>query len=342
MVAGTLGSLHKAGSTKMANRSTKPAVAGVDVGKDWLDLARADGSTARVANDPAGHAQLIELLDQHRVERVGLEASGGYERRVVSALRQAGHTVTVLQPAQVRAYARFKLRRAKTDRIDAQLIAQCTAELDLRPSPDPRLEPLAEHLTFIEQIEDDLARAKTRLEHLQDQRLRAALSNEIKRLAAWRRDELNRLTAALRCQDDLARRLALLQTIQGLGERTALALLVRLPPPVEPAGRLKLGTLNREQVAALVGVAPFHHQSGHHTGERHIAGGRKRLRKSLFAAAQIACRRWNPALIDLYQRLIQAGKPHTLAVVACTRKLAIYANTVLARNTPWQPHHDSC
>jgi transposase len=260
---------------------------------------------------------------------------------VVSALRQAGRTVTVLQPAQVRAYARFRLRRAKlvlrqrkaltggTDRIDAKLIAQCTADLDRpRPSPDPRLEPLAEHLTFIEQIEDDLARAKTRLEHFHGQRLRAALEDQIKRLTAGRRDELNRLTAALRGHDDLARRFALLQTIQGLGERTALALLVRLP---------ELGTLTREQVAALVGVAPFHHQSGHHAGERHIAGGRKRLRRSLFAAAQIACRRWNPALIDLYQRLIQAGKPHTLAVVACTRKLAIYANPSSPETPPGDP-----
>ena len=313
----------------MTKTSSKPPVAGVDVGKAWLDVAVANGTAMRVPNDAAGHDQLRAILDQHRVERVGLEASGGYERLIVTALREAGYLVTVLQPAQVRAYARFRLKRAKTDRIDAQLIAECVAAIETpRPAPDARLAPFAEHLTFIEQIEDDLARAKTRLEHLHDERLRTRLLNEVERLRAWRRDELKLLAAAIRRHDDLARRVELMLSIPGLGERTALALLVRLP---------ELGSLTREEVAALVGVAPFHHQSGRHAGERHIAGGRKRLRKSLFAAAQIACRRWNTALIDLYARLRQANKPHTLAVVACTRKLAIYANTVLARDTPWQP-----
>jgi transposase len=312
----------------MTKTSSKPPVAGVDVAKAWLDVAISNGIAVRVPNDAAGHTQLRALLDQHRVARVGLEASGGYERLIVSALREAGYLVMVLQPAQVRAYARFRLKRAKTDRIDAQLIAQCVAAIETpRPAPDTRLDTLAEHLTFIEQIEDDLVRAKTRLERLHDERLRARLLNEIGRLRAWRRDELKRLTDAIRRHDDLARRIELMLSIPGLGERTALALLVRLP---------ELGSLTREEVAALVGVAPFHHQSGQHAGQRHVAGGRKRLRKSLFAAAQIACRRWNPALINLYTRLRQANKPHTVAVVACTRKLAIYANTVLARATPWQ------
>lgn len=311
----------------MAQTSTKIAVAGVDVGKDWLDAAVLGGGTERVANSPEGHEHLIAFLRQSRVRRVGLEASGGYERALVARLRQAGLTVARLQPRQIRAYAGFKLARAKTDRLDAALIAAATAALgEPRPAPDPRLDAWAEHLTVIEEIEEDIARAKTRLEHLRDERLRGLLRDDIARLTARRRDELKLLLAALRADPAIARKLALVLSIPGIGERTAIALLVRLP---------ELGTLSREEVAALVGVAPFNHDSGRHAGERRIAGGRARLRKSLFAAAQAAARQWNPALIDLYQRLKAKGKAHKLAIVACTRKLAIYANTVLARGTPW-------
>lgn len=313
----------------MAKTSTKIVVAGVDVGKEWLDAAVLGGGTDRVANTPEGHEHLIAFLRRNRVRQVGLEASGGYERALVARLRQARFTVAHLQPRQVRAYARFKLARAKTDRLDAALIAAATAALDEpRPAPDPRLDAWAEHLAVIEQIEEDIARAKTRREHLRDERLRGLLRDDIARLTARRRDELKLLLAVLRADGAIARKLELLLSIPGIGERTALALLVRLP---------ELGTLSREDVAALVGVAPFNDDSGNHTGERHIAGGRARLRKSLFAAAQAAALRWNPALVELYGRLTANGKSHKLAIVACVRKLAIYANTVLTRGTPWIP-----
>jgi transposase len=300
----------------------------VDVGKATLDVALPDGRAAQVANTAAGHGDLIAWLRQHRVRQVGCEASGGYEQAMVRALRRARFSVRVLQPQQVRAFALVRLKRAKTDRIDAALIAACTLVLGKpRPAPDARLDPLAEHLTFIEQIEEDLARAKTRLEHTCDERLRAALKEDIARLRARRRAELALLLGRVRAEADLARRLALLVSIPGLGERTALAVLVRLP---------ELGCLTREEAAALAGVAPFNHDSGQHAGERRIAGGRKRVRRSLFACAQAAALRWNPALVALYARLTAAGKPHALAIVACARKLVIYANAVLARNTPWQ------
>ena len=125
---------------------------------------------------------------------------------------------------------------------------------------------------------------------------------------------------------DLAKRFTLVLSVPGIGERTALALVLRLP---------ELGAVSREQAAALAGLAPFVQQSGRWQGERHIAGGRSRLRRSLYAAALPAAFRWNPALKALYRRLTERGKPHTVALVACARKLLIFANTVVARGTPW-------
>jgi transposase len=227
----------------------------------------------------------------------------------------------------VRAYAEFTLQKAKNDKIDAALIAACTAEVKtIRAAPDPRLAPFAEHLTLIEQIDEDIARVKTRREAVRDAVLQRRVEREIARLKAWRALELKRLTAAVRKHADLANRLTLASSVDGIGERTALAFIVRAP---------ELGRIDREEAAALVGLAPFDHDSGERRGERHIAGGRGRLRKSVYAAALPAAFRWNVHLIALYQRLTGAGKPHKVALVACARKLVVYVNTVLARGTPW-------
>lgn len=304
--------------------------AGIDVGKLWLDVALADGQAlTREANDAAGHAAVIAFLRRHGVTRVGLEASGGYEIEMWLSLIEAGFQTFRFQPRQVHAYGKFLLKRAKSDRIDARLIARCTAAAETIPqAPDPRLVPLAEHLTVIEQIEEDLARAKVRREHLRDRRLIAEQEADIARLKARRKAELKIILAALRRHRDLARRLELLVSIAGIGERTALTLVVRMP---------ELGSLTREEAASLLGVAPFVHESGRYKGQRRTGGGRARARTALFAATQAACRRWNKALMALYDRLVAAGKPHAVAVIACTRKLVVYANTVLARGHPWQP-----
>jgi transposase len=137
---------------------------------------------------------------------------------------------------------------------------------------------------------------------------------------------LHRLLLAIQPHHDLKTRLELVLSVPGIGERTALALLIRLP---------ELGALSREEAAALAGLAPFDDDSGTQCGQRHIAGGRARLRRSLYAAALPAAFRWNPALIALYRRLKERGKPHKVALVACARKLLVYANTVVARGTPW-------
>ncbi len=312
----------------MTDHSTRAA--GIDTAKHKLDVAIHGMPTPfTVENLPAGWRRLAGELRRAGVERVGIEATGGYERGVVGWLRRAGFAVLVLQPLQVKAYARLHLRRAKNDRLDAVLIAACAAALEAPPiAPDPRLPPLSDALTFIEQIEEDIARGKTRLEHIGQSRLRRLVLADITRLEARRAAELKRLAQAVRRHDDLARRLDLVQSVAGIGERTALCLILRLP---------ELGHLSREQAAALAGLAPFDDDTGQHKGERHIAGGRARARRSLFAAALAAAFRWNPALIALYRRLTAKGKPHKLALIACARKLVIYANTVLQRGSPWTP-----
>jgi transposase len=302
--------------------------AGIDTSKTKLDIA-VHGCTERwrVPNTPSGWRRLAADLAKAGIARVGIEATGGYERGVVAHLRAAGLTVLVLQPIQVRAYARVRLRRAKNDALDAALIAACAANLDPpRIEPDPRLANLAGHLTFVEQTEDDIARLKVRLEHVDDRRLRRLVANDVARLKARRTAELRRIVALLRGYRDLAKRLDLVLSVPGIGERTALALVIRMP---------ELGRISREEAAALAGLAPFDDDSGTHKGQRRIAGGRGRLRRSLFAAALPAAFRWNKALIALYQRLTARGKPHNLALVACARKLLIYANTVVQRDMPW-------
>ena len=310
----------------MSKYSTRAA--GLDTGKHKLDVALSSGDDVlQVGNDEAGYAQLKGWLGKHKIKRIGIEASGGYERAVVGFLREHGCVVIVFQPMQVRAYARYRLKRAKNDKIDARLIAVCAAECDqIREPSDPRLAALKERLRLIEQIEEDRSRMKTRLEGYRDKSLIGQLKAEIKRLSAWRRAELKALMAELQQHADLARKIELVASIDGLGKRTAIALLIHMP---------ELGTLSREEAASLAGVAPFDDDSAQRSAQRHIWGGRHRLRRSLYAAALPAAFYWNVALMALYKRLRAAGKPHKLALVACARKLIIYANAVLERGTPW-------
>ncbi|QEX20970.1 IS110 family transposase [Hypericibacter adhaerens] len=305
--------------------------AGIDVSKRKLDVALAAGpDRLQASNDPAGYQQIESWLREHGVERVGLEASGHYEAAVAAHLRRVGFCVVLLDPAQVKGFRRFKKKRAKNDKIDARLIAVATADMEpdsIRPAPDERLAPWAEHLTLIEQIGEDISRLKTRRDRYSLPAHKRYLETEITRLSRRRDREIVRLLAKLRRHPDLALKLDLLESIPGLGPLTALSFVLRMP---------ELGRMTRAEAAALVGVAPFDDESGEHTGERHIAGGRKRLRRSIYQAAFSASQRWNPILLALYKRLIAKGKHHKVATVACARKLVEIANAILARATPWQ------
>ncbi len=309
----------------MPNIST---TAGIDTSKPKLDIA-VNGSDLcwQVENSQDGWCKLAGLLAEAHVTRVGIEATGGYEQGVTRHLRRRGFDVLVLQPVQVKAYACARLRRAKNDRLDAALIARCAHDIaEPRPKPDERLQDLAHQLTFVEQIEDDIVRFKTRLEHIHDKRLVRIVAADIARLKLRRAAELKRITTAINGHADLARRLDLVLSVPGIGERTALALIVRMP---------ELGRVSREEAASLAGLAPFDDDSGTRRGLRRIAGGRARVRRSLFAAALPAAFRWNTALVALYKRLTAKGKAHKTALVACARKLLIYANTVIQRDKRW-------
>jgi transposase len=302
--------------------------AGIDTSKPKLDIAiHGRSGHWQVDNNLAGWELLTQDFNEAGVSRVGIEASGGYELGVVEHLRNAGFEVLVLQPIQVKAYARFRLRRAKNDKLDAALIAACAANLDApKIAPDKRLAQLAHLLTFVEQTDRDIVRLKTRLEHIDDLRLRGLVLGDIARLEARRTAELKRIVKALRRHEDLARRFELVLSIPGIGERTAITIVVRLP---------ELGRVSREEIAALAGLAPFDDDSGSRKGQRRTAGGRTQVRRALYNAALPACHRWNKALIRLYASLMAKGKLHKVALIACARKLLIYANTVVQRGTPW-------
>ena len=302
--------------------------AGIDTGKRKLDVAiEGHREQLQAENTPEGHKFLMAWLRQRGVKRVGIEASGGYEQPVVAELRRAQFVVVVFQPAQVRAYARFHLQLAKNDKIDAALIAACTAVVrKIHAPPDPRLLQFAERLTMIDQISEDISRIKNRIESCRDARIKTLWQEDIARLNKREKVELKALVASIREHLDLARRLELIHSVAGIGLPTAVAILVRLP---------EIGRVTREQAVALAGLAPYDDDSGKRTGVRHIEGGRKRLRRAVYTASLAASFRWNPQLIQLYQRLIAAGKEHKQALVACARKMLIFANTVVARGTPW-------
>lgn len=303
-------------------------VAGIDVSKATLDVALVPaGGELHLTNDAGGHRQLVGWLRQRGVRRVGLEASGGYERAVCEALRAAGLEVAVLQPLQVRAFARYRRQHAKTDRLDARLIAGATAQLDeVRPASEPRLQAFAEHLRLIEQMEADIARLKTRSEAYRIPRLKRWIDAEAARLQRRRKSELALLSRSIARHADLAHRLELIASVQGVGQRTALSLLILMP---------ELGQLDRAEIASLAGLAPYHRDSGAFSGQRRIKGGRHRVRKALYAAALPASFQWNPQLKAFYTRLRDKGKPHKQALVACARKLLTFVNTVVARDAPW-------
>lgn len=310
--------------------------AGIDVGKQWLDCAIASRSEVRAnqkgarrfANNAEGHEELLDWCHEHSVERTGLEASGGYERGILRALRENGMTAVLFQPMQVRHYAKFIKLKAKTDAIDAAVIALCTAAVeDVREPQAAYYADLAQFITYLEQIEVDMVRCKTRREGFSIAALKQHLDEDWKSLKRRRSDLLKTLSSEVAKHKELQLRLDLILSVPGVGLRTALALLILMP---------ELGSISREEAASLLGVAPFDHQSGQKQSASHIAGGRARPRRSLYAAALPASFQHNQALIDLYKRLIEKGKTHKVALIACTRKLVIYVNTVLARGTPWK------
>lgn len=314
----------------MEQGKSSTAVAGIDVGKRQLDAAvHGRVQQCQVANDAAGWEALAAWLDEQGVRRVGLEATGGYERGVRARLETAGLEVVIHQPLEVRLFARLKRLRAKTDRLDAALIAAATAQVEaVRAAQDPRLAELAERLTAYEQVSDQAAEMKIFMEHVVLADLAAALREQILSLVRLKARLLGEILARIKAWPDLLARYRLLLSLPGVGPVVAASLVTRMP---------ELGAMRRGQPASLLGVAPFARDSGQWKGLRFIGGGRSRPRRLLYLAA-IAAKRFDPGFKAFADRLLAAGKPPKVAIVALMRKLIEAANLVLARQQPWVSH----
>lgn len=304
-------------------------IVGIDVSKDRLDVhVLPAGEAFSVDNDHAGIDALVARLSQAKADVVALEATGGYEMLAVAGLSSAGLGVVVVNPAQVRSYAHALGKRAKTDPIDAAVIAAFVA------ATKPQIRPLKgeEHDAFAAIV--SRRRQIVQMITAEENRARMALTKEthksIKRLLGALRRELESLDADL---DGRIRksplwrvREALLTSVPGVGATTARTLIAEMP---------ELGSLDRRQIASLAGLAPWTRQSGKWRGKSFIGGGRSRVRAVLFMAALVAARH-NPALKAFRDRLVAAGKPRIVAIVATMRKLLTILNAIIRDNKPWQ------
>jgi transposase len=304
---------------------------GMDVAKATLDLHALTVSYPRsrqFANSPAGHRALLRWLQRLGSLHVVCEASGGYERAVVTALQQAAIAISVVNPRQVRDFARAQGRLAKTDRLDAQVLAEFGQRLRpaATPAPSAAQRQLAELVSRRQQVQQLRGAEHNRLEHTthpavrrQVQRHVVALDRQLEQLDAW-------ITELVQAEPSLADKVARLCAVVGVGRITAVVLLATMP---------ELGTLNRRQAAALAGVAPFNRDSGPRRGHRLIGGGRAVARRALYMAALVAAFT-NARLKVFYQRLVAAGKAPKVALVAVMRKLIILLNHLL-KNPEFQP-----
>jgi len=303
--------------------------AGVDVGRDWLDVGVApSGRSFRAPNAPAGIAAIIARLRRIGVARVVVEAVGPFAARLVRALAQAGIAVGIVDPKRIRALRTAEGGRAKTDKLDALLIARFALLMPDAARPAPSLDALEVRAlsTRRRQLVEMIAMEKTRLKQALDQPL-ADSHRQIIALLRAEREPIEAQLAARLAQGQGANRLALLQTIPGIGPAVAATLLADLP---------EIGTLDRKAIASLAGLAPHPTQSGTRPPAAHIAGGRPCVRAALYLAA-LAAARSQHGFKRHYKTMRQAGKPAKVALIAIARKLLVAANTILRDNRPWMP-----
>lgn len=302
-------------------------VAGVDVGKRKLDAAvHGEEPTIVVTNDAAGHRELIAWFRRQGVVRVGMEATGGYERDLRLALAAAGFEVVVHQPIEIKMFAKLRRWKVKNDKLDARLIAAATAQLDaVRAARDVRLEELADLQTAYDQVTDQAAELKTFLESVRQKAIAHAIQVVIGQLERLKAKLKTDILKRIKAHEDLLARFRLLLTLPGFGPVVAAGHVIRMP---------ELGSMDRGQAASLAGVAPFDRDSAQFKGARFIIGGRRRPRRLLYLAA-LSARKCDPQFRAFANRLIAKGKKPKVAIVAVMRKLIEAANLVLARGRPW-------
>ena len=304
---------------------------GIDVSKDQLDVAVApQGDVYSVTNDEGGIEQLVGQVTALSPTLVVLEATGGLEYPAAAALAADGVAVRVINPRQSREFAKATGRLAKTDKIDASLLAEFAQKMrpDPRPVPDEQRQRLSALVSRRRQLVSMLAKESTR---------RSSAHRDIKpRLEghiAWLKEELDALDRDLQreIRDSPAYRekAQLLRAVPGVGPVSVATLLIEMP---------ELGQLNDKQIAALAGVAPLNRDSGRYRGKRFCWGGRARVRRVLYMAA-LSASRYNPTIRSFYQRLIAAGKLHKVALTACMRKLLVILNAMIRDMKPWDPNY---
>lgn len=303
-------------------------VVGIDVSKDHLDVhVRPEGLAFRVDSDELGLDALLGQLQPLHPVLVALEATGGYETLVAARLGTAGFPVIIVNPVQVRRFAQALGKRAKTDPIDAAVIAHFAEATNpvVRALPDEATRLLGELLARRRQIIQMIVAERQRLRLMTAPRLKQSVARLLKAL----QKELDSLDQEL---DDSVRKSPvwrekedLLRSVPGVGPTIARTLLAEMP---------ELGTLDRREVASLAGLAPFTRQSGQWRGKSFIGGGRSAVRAMLYLGA-LSASRFNPLLRVFYQRLLAAGKPKSVALIAVARKLLTVLNAILRDHKPW-------
>jgi transposase len=304
-------------------------VVGIDVSKLQLDCcALPSGQLWSCPNEHSGIEELVSRLEQLDCGLVVMEATGGYETAAATRLAAAGLRVAVVNPRQVRHFAKALNKLAKTDRIDARVLAEFSVSVNaqVRPLPDERTRELADLLARRGQLVGMRTQEKNRIAQAA-----AGLRTGIKTHVKWLDTEIAKLevelTAKLRASEAWCDKRDLLLGVPGVGPTTTLALLAELP---------ELGQLNRQRIAALVGVAPLNDDSGKHQGRRFTWGGRASVRSALYMASVCAIRH-NELIRAFYLRLRAKGKPFKVAIVACMRKLLTILNAMVKHHKPWQP-----
>ncbi len=302
---------------------------GIDVAKAELEVVvRPSGARWTVTNNASGLAQLQERLQAAAPSLIVLEATGGYEVAVVAALATAALPVVVLNARQVRDFARATGRLAKTDAIDAGVLAHFAEVVrpPVRPLPDAMTQDLQAWLTRRRQLVDMLLAEEQRRS-----RAPRAIQRQIDQHVRWLRAQLGAVekdvAQTLRESPVWREKEDLLRSVPGVGPILTTTLLGDVP---------ELGQLNRKQIAALIGVAPLNRDSGTYRGRRAVWGGRARVRATLYMATLTAAR-YNPLIRAFYERLVAAGKPKKVALTACMRKLLTILNAMIARRTAWKP-----
>jgi transposase len=308
---------------------TEPLFIGIDVAKDTFHIASCPASIdISLPNNPTGTKQLIKTLQPYTVSLIVLEATGGYERPAVAELLEANFKVVVASPRQVRDFARGMGEFAKTDPIDAAVLARFAQVVQPKPKPpaDPEISELADLVRRRRQLTDLRVQELNRSQLALHPKVRKSVRKMIKTLD-YQIAELDRIIEEhIQSDDDFRKKDEILRSTPGIGPGTSAILLSQLP---------ELGQLNRQEIAALVGVAPYDFKSGKFAGKSRIWGGRKDIRGALYMAAMTAIR-CNPAIHRFAARLAEKGKVFKVVITACMRKLLIILNTMLRNQTLWR------